>query len=407
MNKKKLYWILLLDSIALIFGLLFKEQLIITFVVTILCNLIFIYDYSTDAIKEHLVALQQAKAVSEQKEKNFQIKSVQLETIVTNLPFPMSLVDGQGNIILSNLLFQQFAINTSGPLSFDTKNFLPEIKSFIRNTYISEEATQKTLNINTIDYQAISVPVYDKGRYSGCLVMFLDVTQILEGERFQKRFIADASHELKTPLSSITGMIQILNRPDFNDEETRKEFSHQIEEEALRMDSIIQDLLTLSKLSSKQVLLELERIQLSELIKGAYSPLKQKFKEKSITFISEIDESIILTVDRDKFHQVITNLLINALKFTEKGSVTINAIKQELFCILTIKDTGVGIPKEDQKYIFERFYRSDTSRSRQSGGSGLGLAIVKSYLSAHKADIEVSSELGQGSTFTLKIPMGH
>jgi two-component system, OmpR family, phosphate regulon sensor histidine kinase PhoR len=406
MNRKKLYWILLLDSIALVFGLLFEEQLVITFVVTILCNLIFIYDYSNDAIKEHLVALQQAKAVSQQKEKDFQVKSAQLETIVTNLPFPMSLVDGQGNIILSNLLFQQFAINTSGPLSFDTKNFLPEIKSFIRNTYISEEATQKTININTIDYQAISVPVYDKGKYSGCLVMFLDVTQILEGERFQKRFIADASHELKTPLSSITGMIQILNRPDFNDEVTRKEFSHQIEEEALRMDSIIQDLLTLSKLSSKQVILDLERVNLSELIKQAYTPLKQKFKDKNISFTTEVDDTIMLKVDRDKFHQILTNLLINALKFTDKGSVSIKAERQDAFCILTVKDTGVGIKKEDQKYIFERFYRSDTSRSRQSGGSGLGLAIVKSYLSAHKADIEVSSEPHQGSTFTLKIPMG-
>jgi two-component system, OmpR family, phosphate regulon sensor histidine kinase PhoR len=406
MNRKKLYWILLLDSIALVFGLLFEEQLVITFVVTILCNLIFIYDYSNDAIKEHLVALQQAKAVSEQKEKEFQVKSAQLETIVTNLPFPISLVDAQGNIILSNLLFQQFAINTSGPLSFDTKNFLPEIKSFIRNTYISEEATQKTININTIDYQAISVPVYDKGKYSGCLVMFLDVTQILEGERFQKRFIADASHELKTPLSSITGMIQILNRPDFNDEVARKEFSHQIEEEALRMDSIIQDLLTLSKLSSKQVILDLERVNLSELIKQAYTPHKQKFKDKNISFTTEVDDTIILKVDRDKFHQILTNLLINALKFTDKGSVSIKAERQDAFCILTVKDTGVGIKKEDQKYIFERFYRSDTSRSRQSGGSGLGLAIVKSYLSAHKADIEVSSEPHQGSTFTLKIPMG-
>jgi signal transduction histidine kinase len=163
----------------------------------------------------------------------------------------------------------------------------------------------------------------------------------------------------------------------------------------------------LSKLSSKQVLLDLERIQLSDLIKGAYTPLKQKFKEKNIALFSEIDESIKLTVDRDEFHQVITNLLINALKFTEQGSVTIKAIKDEAFCILTIKDTGVGIRKEDQKYIFERFYRSDTSRSRQSGGSGLGLAIVKSYLSAHKADIEVSSEPHQGSTFTLKIPLGY
>jgi len=407
MNRKKLLWLVFMDLIALVFGFLFTDLLSVTFVVIILINLLFIYDYSGEAIKENQVSLQQAKAVNEQNEKNFQVKSIQLETIVSNLPFPMTLVDSQGNIILSNLLFQQFAINTSGPLNFDTKNFLPEIKSFIRNTYISEEATQKTININTIDYQAISVPVYDKGKYAGCLVMFLDVTQILEGERFQKRFIADASHELKTPLSSITGMIQILNRPDFNDEVTRKEFSQQIEQEALRMDSIIQDLLTLSKLSSKQVLLELERIQLIELIKGAYAPLKSQFHQKKLDFILDVDDSIMLNVDREKFHQVLTNLLINALKFTEKGSITIHGKKQDLFCILSIKDTGVGIQKEDQKYIFERFYRSDTSRSRQSGGSGLGLAIVKSYLSAHKADIEVSSEIGQGTTFTLKIPMGH
>lgn len=353
-------------------------------------------------------AVLQLKSLAVQQEKNFKVKAAQLETIVSNLPFPMALIDNQGAVILSNTLFRQFKEDSPGAVESDTKFYIPEIRSFIRNTYIAEEAALKTINVNTIDYQAISVPVYDdKARYSGCLVMFLDITQILEGERIQKRFIADASHELKTPLSSIIGMIQILNRPDFKDEETRKEFSTQIQQEAHRMDGIIQDLLTLSKYSSRQIILEIERLRLADLVDSAYAPLKPRFEQKHLAFITDIDEKIYLYADKDKFHQILTNLMVNALKFTDQGSVKIDAKRQDGFCILTISDTGQGIPKEDQKYIFERFYRADQSRSRQSGGSGLGLAIVKAYLSAHKADIEVISEVNQGTSFIIRIPLGN
>ena len=400
--------LILINALAFILGLLLPQEILLILLAVMIGNIAFIIKHSETIKMDAQRSVAQLKSMTVQQEKNFNVKSAQLETIVTNLPFPMALIDAQGYIILSNPLFQQFSTESVTASETDTKNFIPEVRSFIRNTYISEEAALKSININTIDYQAISVPVYDdKSRYSGCLVMFMDITQILEGERIQKRFIADASHELKTPLSSITGMIQILNRPDFKDEETRKEFTQQIEAEALRMDSIIQDMLTLSRLSSKQVILELQRIKLIELIKGAYAPLKQRFEEKKLSLSMTVDETIILNADRDKFHQVLTNLLVNGLKFTEKGGVSIEAHKQDGFCILTIKDTGVGISKEDQKYIFERFYRSDHSRSRQSGGSGLGLAIVKSYLSAHKADIEVSSEPNQGTSFIIRIPLGN
>jgi len=405
MIRKELVWLVGLNVASFLAGMIFNTQLPFILALTISINLIFIFTITADLRKENSRMVLKLNTANTQQVKSLQVKSVQLETIVTNLPFPMALVDAQGSIALSNTLFQQFALDPSSPL-IENKQLIPEIKSFVRNTYISEETSRKTLNIDEIDYQAISVPIYDKQVYSGCLVMFLDVTQILEGERFQKRFIADASHELKTPLSSITGMIQILNRPGFEDSETRQEFSHQIEQEALRMDAIIQDLLTLSKLSSKQVILDLGKYKLIDLVKEAYAPLRQNFMEKHLSFILAIDDQIELTVDHDKFYQILSNLLINALKFTEKGSISVSAEIVESSCILRVQDTGIGIKKEDQKYIFERFYRSDQSRSRQSGGSGLGLAIVKTYLTAHKADIEVSSELNQGSTFTIKVPLG-
>lgn len=408
MTRLDLMLVALVNGVALMVGWIFQAYTGLMLLVVMLGNLVFIITMNNKLLGEKERMVLQLKSINLQHEKNVTIKSAQLETIVTNLPFPMALVDNKGNLALSNRLFQQFTKPDIVSEEGSTKDYIPEIRTFLRNTYISEEAARKNLNINSTDYQAISVPVTDDKRtYTGCLVMFLDITQILEGERIQKRFIADASHELKTPLSSITGMIQILNRPDFNDEETRKEFSQQIQEEALRMDNIIQDMVLLSKLSSKQVILELGRVPLTQLVKGAYGPLKQRFEEKKLSFETEIDESIILNVDPEKFHQILTNLLVNGLKFTEKGSVKINAVKQDGVAIIKISDTGIGIKKEDQKYIFERFYRSDHSRSRQSGGSGLGLAIVKSYLIAHKADIEVSSEANQGTCFTIKIPLGN
>ena len=270
MTRRQLALLILINAILLIAAMSLTDLTMVLLMCVMGANILFIVSLSNQIKADAQRSVLQFKSLSEQQEKNFNVKSAQLETIVSNLPFPMALIDSQGNIILSNPLFHQFALEEAKPNETDTKYFISEVRSFIRNTYISEEASLKSININTIDYQAISVPVYDpKSRYTGCLVMFLDITQILEGERMQKRFIADASHELKTPLSSITGMIQILNRPDFKDEVTRQEFTQQIEQEALRMDNIIQDLLTLSKLSSKAVILELERVALIDLIKGS------------------------------------------------------------------------------------------------------------------------------------------
>ncbi len=349
--------------------------------------------------------LEEARKQNSLQERNIAMKSRQLETIVVNLPFPFALMDTQGELVLTNDPFMRFVEKETSPLMYDSPVFHPELRAFIRNAFIKESTLIKAFNLNATDYQAYAVPVFDKSRYAGCLLMFLDITQILEGERMQKRFIADASHELRTPLSSILGMIEILNRSGFNDEPTRVEFQIQIETEAKRMEAIIQDLTVLSRLSAQKVMLNPVRANLYHLIESVYRPLKPSFEAKGDQLRIEMDEHQTVTGDVEKLHQVFTNLLTNALKFTEKGTITVRASNQAGYCVIEVIDTGIGIPLEDQKYIFDRFYRADPSRHRASGGSGLGLAIVKSYVTAHKGEITVSSVPGEGATFTIKLPM--
>jgi two-component system, OmpR family, phosphate regulon sensor histidine kinase PhoR len=354
---------------------------------------------------ENRQRLQKARQLSLLQEKNLQIKSSQLETITSNLPFPMALIDHEGNLVLHNTQFQPFIVKPGEPMTYLSKVFQSDIGSFIKNATVSDTALNKIINIESTDYQAISIPIVNKSSNAGCLFMFLDITKILEGERMQKRFIADASHELKTPLSVILGMIQILNRPDFSDPETLKEFLGQIETESLRMENIINDLLSISKLSSNRVVLNPQPIRLKKLIQDVVSPLKPMFTDKQDTLLIDIDDQLMLHLDVEKTHQIFSNLLTNALKFTEKGTITITSTLQPPYCVISVRDTGIGIKEEDQKYIFERFYRADHSRSRTAGGSGLGLAIVKAYVLAHKGEIELQSKVDEGSCFTVKLPL--
>lgn len=346
-----------------------------------------------------------AKQLSIKQEKSLQIKSSQLETITSNLPFPMALFDQEGILVLYNTQFQTFIRSPLETIRYSDKVFQPDIGTFIKTAYVNDGPLSKIINIDGTDFQVLSIPIIHKSSSAGCLFMILDITKILEGERMQKRFIADASHELKTPLSVILGMIQILNRPDFNDGDTLREFLSQIETESLRMENIITDLLSISKLSSNRIVLNPQEVRLIKLVQEVVAPLKTMFEQKHNALVIDIDDQLVLNLDVDKTHQIFSNLLTNALKFTENGTITVKAELQPPYCLISVIDTGIGIKEEDQKYIFERFYRADHSRSRTAGGSGLGLAIVKAYVLAHKGEIELKSTVDQGSCFTVKLPL--
>ena len=335
-------------------------------------------------------------------ERYSQVQSSQLASIVLNLPFPIALLNLVGEYVLTNTAFN--ALYDHVPQLYSEDSLDPEISSFVRQAYLREEALIRNVHIGNMDYQAMNVPVVDEKRYNGSLLMFLDITRLLEGERIQKRFIADASHELKTPLTAILGMVEILNRPEFKDDITQKEFLGHIEEEAKRMDRILKDLLDLSKLSATKIALNKVKVSLKPLVKAAHQSVAQSFKDNNNTFSMDIQSQFKVFGDPDKLHHILTNLLMNASKFTAQGQISVKAYEDGLHSYIEVKDTGIGIDPKDLDSIFDRFVRLDASRSRQSGGSGLGLAIVKAYVEMHQGKISVKSQVGQGSTFIIELP---
>lgn len=336
------------------------------------------------------------------KQSNLRYK--QLETIVSNINFPLALLDNKGMFLLSNDSFLRMNEISSISALKDDSPINSDVRVFMRESYLKESNLQRSVSINGQDYNALSITIYENNRFVGTLFIFQNITSILERERIQKRFIADASHELKTPVSAIKGMVEILNRPSFNDQETLIDFLKQIELESKRMESIINDMLNLSRYSSKNVLLDLSTFNVHDLVNEVYRSYSTLLKEKKLLFTNDVSSELLIYADKDKFYHILSNLVSNSIKSSDKGTIRVFSNVTPYKLELVIKDEGIGIRQEEIPYIFDRYYRVDESRSRQTGGSGLGLAIVKAYVQVHKGQIDVSSELNVGTQFTIILP---
>ena len=336
------------------------------------------------------------------KQSNLRYK--QLETIVSNINFPLALLDNKGMFLLSNDSFLRMNEISSISVLKDDSPINSDVRVFMRESYLKETNLQRSVSINGQDYNALSITIYENNRFVGTLFLFQNITSILERERIQKRFIADASHELKTPVSAIKGMVEILNRPSFNDQETLVDFLKQIELESKRMESIINDMLNLSRYSSKNVLLDLSTFNVYDLVNEVYRSYSTLLKEKKLIFKNDVSPELLIYADKDKFYHILSNLVSNSIKSSDKGTIRVFSNSTPYKLELVIQDEGIGIRQEEIPYIFDRYYRVDESRSRQTGGSGLGLAIVKAYVQVHKGQIEVSSELNVGTQFTINLP---
>lgn len=336
------------------------------------------------------------------KQSNLRYK--QLETIVSNINFPLALLDNKGMFLLSNDSFLRMNEISSISVLKDDSPINSDVRVFMRESYLKESNLQRSVSINGQDYNALSITIYENNRFVGTLFIFQNITSILERERIQKRFIADASHELKTPVSAIKGMVEILNRPSFNDQETLVDFLKQIELESKRMESIINDMLNLSRYSSKNVLLDLSTFNVHDLVNEVYRSYSTLLKEKKLIFINDVSTELLIYADKDKFYHILSNLVSNSIKSSDKGTIRVFSNLTPYKLKLIIQDEGIGIRQEEIPYIFDRYYRVDESRSRQTGGSGLGLAIVKAYVQVHKGQIDVTSELNVGTQFTIILP---
>ncbi|MFY9945788.1 MAG: ATP-binding protein, partial [Exiguobacterium chiriqhucha] len=235
--------------------------------------------------------------------------------------------------------------------------------------------------------------------------LFNDISELKRLEKMRKDFVANVSHELKTPLTSIRGFSETLLDGAKEVPELRDQFLDIIQKEATRMQMLVEDLLELSRLEREDFHLEFTPVQLNQLVEEVCLVLSQKAEQKSIHLESRHDGEVVLQADMNRIKQVILNLVANAVNYSPEGSqVEIAVEKRPDGSYLIVKDNGIGIAPKEVGRIFERFYRVDKARSRNSGGTGLGLAIVKHIVDLHHATIQVDSIEGEGTTFTIKFP---
>lgn len=226
---------------------------------------------------------------------------------------------------------------------------------------------------------------------------------------FRKEFIADVSHELKTPIFAAQGFIHTLLDGAVDDKEVRTRFLKKAATSVDSLDMLVHDLLTLSNIEIGKTKMQLEYFALNDLISEVVEQLSIRAEKKGILIkiINGKNIPAIVFADWLRIRQVLTNLISNAIKYTDEGGEVEISLENKVENVkVKIKDNGVGIPKEDLKRVFERFYRVDKSRSREKGGTGLGLAIVKHILEGHNSIIEVMSEEGKGSTFEFSLQKG-
>jgi two-component system phosphate regulon sensor histidine kinase PhoR len=243
-------------------------------------------------------------------------------------------------------------------------------------------------------------PIIDAGQTTGCVLVIHDITDLRKLEAIRKDFIANVSHELKTPLTSIKCSIETLLGGAMDNKKDCEDFLKIAASHVDRLDSLINDLLSLSYLESSNVELKKENIHISKLTDGILAGFEVQLSKKSVKAKNQLPLGLIVLADKDKLSQVLANLVDNAIKFNrQNGSLNIYSQPQAGRIKIIVEDTGAGIPPKDIPRIFERFYRVDKARSRQLGGTGLGLSIVKHIVELHGGEVGVETTEGIGSKF--------
>ncbi|WP_160723968.1 two-component system histidine kinase PnpS [Bacillus sp. USDA818B3_A] len=337
-----------------------------------------------------------------------------LSALIENMGAGLILIDSRGFINLVNKGYIDiFQINPSGYLNKQYYEVIDyeEINQLIAEVFRTEQKVRKQLRlplqIERKYFMVYGVPIIGVNNvWKGVLLVFHDISEIKKLEQMRKDFVANVSHELKTPVTSIKGFTETLLDGAMNNKETLQSFLSIILKESDRLESLIRDLLELSKIEQHGFQLNLQQVDLTSLLQDVINLLDGKAKVKNIELRFDCkQEEVLVRGDTDRLKQVFINLISNAISYTPAdGSVSIILVDLEQMVRILVKDTGVGIGKEDIPRIFERFYRVDRARSRNSGGTGLGLAIVKHLIDAHHGSIRVKSKLGEGSEFIIELP---
>lgn len=330
-----------------------------------------------------------------------------LDTIFSYMAEGVVAIDKGGNLIHGNpiamniLNFNERDINNNMPLDLMRIN-LKQINYDEINTLEGDEIAEINSEVYKIKYAPFK---NERGDIGGIIIVFQDITDEHKLDIMRKEFVANVSHELKTPITTIKSYAETLLERDL-DKNTSQKFLTVIDSECDRMARLVKDLLQLSNLDYRKTNWKKTEISPGNTLKDIIGKLELLFKEKNQEVIYNIQEDMEnIVVDKDGIEQVILNIISNAIKYTENnGKIEIHAYQNKDKLIIKVIDNGIGIPDEDQNRIFERFYRVEKGRSRELGGTGLGLAIAKEIIEAHEGNIILKSTAGEGTTVELLLP---
>lgn len=344
-----------------------------------------------------------------------------LQSVLNNMTGGIVMVNGAGHIMLVNRAAERMLGIHAEVI---TGKSYRELKQHYELMKLMEAGLESRVSFHeerNIYYPQEAIILLDgvtmmqdgeQDTYRGMLFLLQDVSDIRRLERMRSEFVANVSHELKTPLAAVKGFAETLLGGGVKDEKTSRSFLQIIYDESERLNRLIGDILELSKIESKRIQMEYSPIHLATFFDTISEMMRTVAEKKRIKLELEIPQELFMEGDEDKLRQIFMNLLSNAIIYTQEGG-RVHLTAREMHhsgdaddtVEFIVQDSGIGIPKKDLPRIFERFYRVDKARSRGSGGTGLGLSIVKHLVDLHHGTIKVESELGIGSSFIMEFPI--
>ncbi|WP_216830172.1 cell wall metabolism sensor histidine kinase WalK [Alkalihalobacterium elongatum] len=334
-----------------------------------------------------------------------------LSSVLSHMTDGVIATDQHGNIILMNQRAEQLLETTSEEAYSQP---LPEVlrlsETFAANE-LDDFSESILLDFSTEEQDfliqaSFSVIQKENGPVTGIITVLHDVTEREKIEQERREFVANVSHELRTPLTTMKSYLEALEDGAIQDIELASKFLNVTQNETERMIRLVNDLLQLSKMDSKDYQFTFEEVDFNFFLHNIVDRFDMMVRDKNIHFVRTIPkEQMFVSIDKDKITQVIDNIISNAMKYSpDGGTISVQLLHQGNNLRLSITDQGVGIPRESQLKIFDRFYRVDKARARNIGGTGLGLAIAKELVHAHRGEIWVESEYGEGTTIHFTLP---
>ena len=362
---------------------------------------------STDEIGQltssfNYMAEELAKNMSEiSREKN------RLEILLHNMSDGVISFDKDGNLMLANAAAATMLHEERMDMSFTEFIRKFDINSGVYLDMGNEPSKKVTFPVGKQFINANFTPYYDKkGKMEGLVVVLQDITEQKKLDDMRKEFVANVSHELRTPLTTVKSYTETLLDGAMEEKELATEFLTIINSEADRMAFLVRDLLQLTRFDNKQVRLDMTEIEMNDFLNMTVrqNKIHAEAKNQQLSF-RPYEHMVVVHGDRDRVGQVVNNIVTNAIKYSlEQATIRIFITEDEKYFKINVKDTGMGISREDLPRIFERFYRVDKARSRAMGGTGLGLAIAKEIMETHGGKLTAESEYGKGTTMTMWFP---